>query len=402
MKQIMIIICAVTIAFAQSCGLSETGTSQRPSGEDIWTNPSFSTDSLTSAGTCYVTCMDYPSGYDWKSDPETGTVRCSLVVYADGRPVMKVPVGDEYNVSPDPDMHRMIGHHLYTDFSTSDETIIKKDGGEIFRYPGREMILGMTVTEGNVHTLGCPREGEGFAYRVNGEVVMERDSGRAFPRLVNENGTIWFAYCEYIDSSDGKIERYYQATDGVSGQIAIREDIIRVWDVIRHRGSLHYLADLKGISSPVVVTESGMAALEVSSGMKISAGNLVPAGSSIAVEALYSSLGVHYASGLWKNGSRVNLFGDGMTVCGICTDGDGIHCVLNPGRNSKNGIIYRSGEILAMPEGYIAMSRNAIASVNGILYTGLSSSSGRKPILWKDGITEELDINGMICSISVE
>ena len=41
---------------------------------------------------------------------------------------MKLPVGEEYHISPDPDMHRVIEGHLYTDYSTDKETIIKKDG----------------------------------------------------------------------------------------------------------------------------------------------------------------------------------------------------------------------------------------------------------------------------------
>ena len=127
-----------------SCGISEIETGRRPSGGNNWRNPSFSIDTSANARkVCYVTGLDYPEGYDWRSDSENGTVKCSLVVFADGVPAMKVAVGNEYHISPDPDMHRIINGHLYTDFSTDDETIIKKDGQEIFRYPGREMICGM-------------------------------------------------------------------------------------------------------------------------------------------------------------------------------------------------------------------------------------------------------------------
>lgn len=401
MRNITIIASAIFTLLTYSCTLSETGTSRRPTGGEAWTNPSFS-DSTSASGVCYIIGLDYPEGYDWKADSQTGSIKCSLVVFADGRLVMKIPVGNEYHVSPDPDMHRMLEGHLYTDFSTSSETIIKKDGTEIFRYGGREMILGMTISDGNVYTLGCPREGDGFTYRMNGEILLERNTGRAFPRLINDRDSIWFAYTEPIESADRRLERYHQVVNGKSVQIAIREDITKVWDAVRHQGILYYLADLTGISSPVVVSETGMVALEASKNMKILAGNLIPAGGSMAVEALYSGIGSAYASGIWKDGKKLFLFSNGMTVCGICTDDDGICCVSNPGPDSKNGIIFRSGEKFAMPEGFISMSRNATASVNGILNIGLSSLSGKKPVLWKDGITEEIDINGMICSISVE
>ena len=154
-----------TTLLLASCDLTEVGGTQS-SREDIWKNPTFSKDSTSRERVrCFITGLDYPDGYDWRADPEKGVVKCSLVVFCDGIPVMKVPVGKEYEVSPDPDMHRIIDGDLYTDYSTSDETVIKKNGKELFRYGGREMILGMTVSKGSIYTLGQPRHGEGFTYR---------------------------------------------------------------------------------------------------------------------------------------------------------------------------------------------------------------------------------------------
>ena len=94
MKRIIYIIAALTAAVG--CSLSETGQSQRPDREDIWKNPAFNADSSsTDRKRCYITGLDYPDGYDWRADSENGTVKCSLVVFTDGRPVMKVPVGHE-------------------------------------------------------------------------------------------------------------------------------------------------------------------------------------------------------------------------------------------------------------------------------------------------------------------
>ena len=47
------------------------------------------------------------------------------------------------------------------------------------------------------------------------------------------------------------------------------------------------------------------------------------------------------------------------------------------------------------------MGNNPIAMVEGILYVGLSSLQGGKPLVWKDGKMEEIDINGCICTLSV-
>ena len=114
-----------------SCGLEEIG-SQPVVGDGIWIGPgSVVVGSGSGAGSeqkvWYAVGVDYPQEYDWRADMEKGSVRCSLVVFADGVPMMKVPVGDEYEVSSDPDMHRVLGGNLYTDYSTSDETVIKRN-----------------------------------------------------------------------------------------------------------------------------------------------------------------------------------------------------------------------------------------------------------------------------------
>jgi hypothetical protein len=46
------------------------------------------------------------------------------------------------------------------------------------------------------------------------------------------------------------------------------------------------------------------------------------------------------------------------------------------------------------------MSRNAMNFSSGLLSVGLSSLNGGKPVLWVDGQTNELDINGYISSIT--
>ena len=127
---------AVMIA-VMSCGLTEVGEPVRRPGGEVWTGPGVNVGNDDPDRTiCYVTLMSYPDGYDWRADREKGSVKCSLIVLANGLPMMKVPVGDEYETSSDPDMHRMIDGHLYTDYSTDSETVIKKDGRQLFRYSG--------------------------------------------------------------------------------------------------------------------------------------------------------------------------------------------------------------------------------------------------------------------------
>ncbi len=227
-----------------ACGLEEVG--KRPQGGkgDVWTKPGGAEGSADSDKTIiYITAFDYPSGYDWRADTEKGTVKCSLVVYADGVPMMKVPVGDDYEVSSDSDMHRMKRGHLYTDYSTDSETIIKKDGKEMIRYAGREMICDLQVDNGDVYTLGHNRDGDGFAYRRNGEVVLSREKGRTFGRFYDgADSCIRFAFVEPVEAVGKTLERYYVSVDGTVSQTAVREDVKQVWDIAFYSGEVCYLS----------------------------------------------------------------------------------------------------------------------------------------------------------------
>lgn len=400
MIKTIILILAAFIAGA--CGLSEVEHNRRPGGEDIWKNPSYKADSSsTERKRCYITGLDYPDGYDWRADPENGTVKCSLVVFADGIPAMKIPVGHEYHVSPDPDMHRMIKGHIYTDYSTDEETVIKKDGEEIFRYGGREMILGMAVSDGDVYTLGQPRHGEGFTYRRNGDILLERDEGYAFPRLQTDDDTLCFAFIEPIETAEETVERYYHVRNGKTSQVAVREDVRKVWDVIWHDGTVCYLATMTGVSSPVIVNAGKMRALELSNGIDMLTSRLISAGKSLGVEAI-CTYGTTYSSSLWKDGVKYAQFPKEMTVNGLCTLDDGICCVLNPTASGSSGTIFRCGESFSMPEGYAAMGSNPIAMMEGILHVGLSSLEGRKPVIWKDRHIVEMNINGPLCTLTVD
>lgn len=381
-----------------SCNLAEVGNSQS-SRDEIWKNPTFGRDTTSKEKVrCFVTGLDYPDEYDWRADPEKGMIKCSLVVFCDGIPVMKVPVGKEYDVSPDPDMHRIINGDLYTDYSTSDETVIKKNGTELFRYGGREMILGMAVSGGSVYTLGQPRYGEGFSYRKDGVPIIERSRGYAFPRLQSDQDSISFAFREPIDSPEGDIERYYHVTNGMITQAAIREDVKKVWDIIRDGDDICWLASLTGVSSPVLIKGTNMTAMETDKGTEILGCRLIPAGSSMGIEAICSSR-MFYSSGIWMNGKKYRTFSNGMTVSGLCSWNDGVCCVLSDGISGKD-IIFRCGDTFSVPDGYSMMGDNPIDMINGILTIGLSSLSGGKPVIWKDGKTQKLDINGPICTLS--
>ncbi len=401
MKKMILFLLATA---AVSCGLVEIGGGLYRGNGEVWIRPGVNADSMAVGNSVvYVTAVDYVDWYDWVADRENGSVKCSLVVFADGTPMMKVPVGDRYEVSSDPDTHWMENGHLYTNYTSDRETVIRKDGKEFIRYPGREMICDLTEHGGEVYTLCHDVDGEGFAYRRNGEVIFSSDAGFSFGRLHYHNDTISFAFREPV-SSDGRIfERYYCFRDGEVFQTAVREDVRKVWDIVLHDGKIHYAASLVGIPFPVLLSEDGMRALTMPQSSEILTCMLVSNGEALYVEGLVELNDGDLLSCLWSSDGRVHEFPYGMSVSSSCMNGDGICCILNPPPSSySGGEVYRCGESFLMPYGYFSIGPRTSSFARGILHAGLSSFNGEPPVLWRDGEITPLKVNGFITSVSTD
>ena len=387
---------------AVSCGLSEVGEVEKDNDAgSIWGGPLVGTGSgnQTLVPISYVTMVEYPSGYDWRSDPARGTVRCSLAVYADGVPIMKIPVGAGYKVSSDPDMHRMIGGHIYTDYTEEDETFIKRNGTLLFSYSAAERICGMHVGDEVVYTLGESRRGRGISFRRNGEVLVQREQGSLIGPLRYDGDSLSFAFYEQILNAQGR-GRYYSVYGSVVSQVALREDIVTVWDVLRDHDQLVLLTSLIGVSQPVLIKGESMIALNMPPGAEFVSGSIFRLGSETGVEGVYKSSSGGRYNCIWIGGERVTVFSP-QSLSGLCTDGDGVFCVLNPMDESYPGKIYRAGDVYDIPQGYVCLGSQSMAVINGIMHVGLSSLTGGRPMLWRDGQIDTIKVNGYISHISM-
>lgn len=387
---------------AASCGLKEIG--PKSDHAEVWVGPG-SAIVGEGAGThkkvWYATGFDYPEGYDWKTDSAVGEVRCSLIVFANGVPMMKIPVGSEYEVSPDPDMHRMIAGDVYTDYSTDSETVIKRNGETLFRYEGREMMIGMDVVEDDVYTLGQSRSGQGFSYRKNGELIYKNQAGSLFDHFLRDSCGHSFAYAETVSSSSDAVERYYAYVEGEVRQIAVREDLKKVWDVCFDGDKVCFIASLVGINNPVIVSDHGIEALHIQSGYTMITGRFISDSYDGNVEMVLNDEKYKVRCGIWKECQPEYLFAPGMTIFSTYRYDEGIHCIVN--LNGGSGVvIYREGDIYNVTENYAVMGSRPLAMVDGILHVGLTSLSGKDPVVWKDGDMQQLKMNGYISSITVD
>lgn len=402
MKRYRVIACATAFMMA-SCGLSEIGGTWSGTPDDgVWGGPIDGDGSGAGVleAACCMTVLDYSRGYDWKADPDMGSVKCSLAVYMDGRPVMKVPVGASYEVGADPDMHRMIDMHLYTDYSTESETVIKKDGEFLFRYQGREIICGMDVKDDTLYTLGINRDGEGFSFRENGQVRFSRENGRVMGTMRREGNSICFAYCEKIRTADGNVERYYVSKGGTVSQIAVREDVVKVWDILPGPEYEVYVATLVGIPRPVLIYGERLAIFDLPKGWTMLSCTLSALDGTVAAEVTCRDSDGAIRSGIWADGKMRAVFEKGYVISAMCMSDDGVCCAMNPVAGGGSGRIYRCGETYDMPEGYVCMGNGGMSMVNGVLHVGLSSADGGWPVMWKDAHADTIRVNGYIATVS--
>ena len=396
-------VCLSAALLVASCGVEEPR-SRRP----LFNNDENQTESETGQEAdentsakkiCYVTCFDYPKEYDWRTDPKRGSVKCSLNVFADGALIMKLPVGDEYEVSPDPDMHRMIAGHLYTDYCTGSETVIKKDGKTILRYPECEIICGIIVDKDTIYTLGHYRYRKGFAFRKNGEIILERSVGRTFGRLHRDGGRVCFAFAEQT-TAEGRIhERYYHYASGNIKELASGNDVTKVWDIMSYNGEICYIATYADIERPVIFRNGQIEEMVMPEAADPVSFRMMAGERRIFWEGLFSSPKISVATALWVGPWQCIPFKEGMVANSCFVSEDGICCAFNP--SQSNGLIYRRGEEFTMPEGYTVIGSSCGAVAEGILYIGLSSQKGESPKVWSNGELKELNnIYGYIASVS--
>ena len=392
------ILFLTVILVVVSCGLTEVvdGRESYDNHGNIWGGPM---DNGSLQQICYITALDYQKGYDWRNDLSKGTVRCSLVVFADGNPVMKVPVGDAYETGSDPDMHRIIGGHLYTDYSTGSETVIKKDGEEIFRYSGLESLSGMAVDGEDIYTLGEDRYGRGFSYRKNGEVLVSRSDAKLIGPLRHSGKNPSFAFSEIVRSSDGQAERYYVVVGTDVSQVTLKDNVRNVWDIAYIGKTVVCLASVVGLAAPVLFQDDVITALSLPLETELVSSSMICEDSRYCVEMNYRSANGMMHTSVWMNGLLLNTFDRDWPIMSWSLLDNDICCAVNPMEDECPGTIYRSGDLYIMPEGYFCISENVVSIVNGIMYVGLSSAKGNKPVVWKDGRLDTLKINGYISSV---
>lgn len=387
----------VTLAAAMAvlvvaCGISEIGEVGNL-GDEVHEGVA-----LPSRPVCCVSGFEYPPGYDWKEDSQVEEVRCSLVLFADGVPRIKLPVGDGYEISREPDMHRVIDGNLYTFYSKEGRTVMKCNGLPLFRYDGDEVLEDMSVKGEDVFTLSRRRSGGGFSYRKNGQIMLERLSGDTFGKLWEDGDRLCFAFTQPVVLPAGIQQMHYVVCDARPVRYQEEAGVGRIWDITSRDGSVSALLYFEGFGDTFMVGDEIKRWIDIPMLARMLSCEFFHADGLTGVECMYSYPDGTCGSGVWVEGSEYIRFEAGRSIQALRYSDGKLYCILNPEEDA--GMIFRDGEMTRMPEGYFCMDERAIAVQDGSFYVAMSSSEGKRPVIWHDGQMDTLRFNGCVSSIS--
>ena len=383
--------------------------------------------SPASGGRLLTAAVGFPADYDWKRDTAASAVRGASVLLLHGTDTLLcIPAGAGTSVGTSPDMIHYMGGHLYTEYSDAASTVLCRDGVEILRFGGREMLRGIMPVGDLLYTLWQPRSGAGgFCLRRDGEILYMRSDGRVAGAvgdagygpcgaLYEDRGEVVFGF--FRDSVTGDPEVYlYRA--GKAGRVAVPTGVSQVYDVRQSGGSIYLAGALETGEKPVMARDADIC--DLSDGIseeRIYSMQLFPRDGRVGLIGCYRQVysgharGKYfdlYCTGIWDGGDGTLadvgsrppgiFFGEGY----VCSDGSRTVFVrTHAGRLFD--ITEHNTDHLEPPDGYTLCGSRCTLMRGGRLYLALTSAEGGPPAIWNEGEVVEVPINGCLAGIYSE
>ena len=365
-----------------------------------------------SEGPCiWLSGVEFPAGYDWQRDTAYGSVEARLVLFRDGERRLTIPAGESYHVSTDPDMHRVVDGHLYTDYSSGEATYIGCDGKELFRFDGREMMAGFLVRETDIWTLGLDRDsGKGITLRKNGEPVftdpqgrLQAGDGREGGLLQEDDGHLYFFYYQETRKNGGAVVRnWFQVCDGQAESILLPQGVSTILDAC-HTGGKTVLATQMQNSGPYFTVLRGNESLAYSTGVgdSVRGIRILPAGGGkfhIKGEILS---GTQVRPVLWNPEGVPSFFPAGTIILDVFAEpGHFAYLRADAQGSPAHWAVDGFSQSIEGRNHYI--SSHCARLAGGSFYLALTPfDRSAKPFLLKDGVQQEIPLYGYLTYVSI-
>lgn len=349
-------------------------------------------------GHVYLTAVRFPDGYAWDLDTCAVDGDVWIDLYRDGERVRSLPAG----ASVHPDMHRYRDGHVYADWSTDTETVVTREGVELFRFDGREALRGFLVREDGVHTLGQDRDGSGFTYRVDGRILYRSETGIVLggPDTPGAPGgalsvygeDVYYACC--LPSERGKeyhvmrnAERYqsFPVSDGTLAVLVTGGKVARVRSKPR---------------SLVLEVDGKETRLALGGSEYCLWSRLVAWEEDIVALVCAQSAGKkrYY---LQTAGGKTFTPMAGETVSDVLSDGKRMGWTVTDGRGDLLRVRWSDGGVTEGTGGFLASGGCALLR-DGHLFLALTGRDGAPNRLQEDAVHTDIPFNGYFTSVTVE
>ncbi len=380
----------------QACSLVEL--EDASDSDEVWIS------TVPEMGSLYAVGVQYPEDYDWRDDPDgVGERPCSLFVWQSGRIVMRIAAGAEHEVSIHPDSYRLIGGVLYTDCSSGSETVIKANGKELFRYPGREYLVGFKVDSTGVYTLGNSRSGKGFSYRKNGELIIGDGRSTAWPHLEGNVGNYAFCYWKPMTEEGRTTERISVSryAEGEAVAVEVVAGVKRIYDAaVVGRETVMAVQMEEDPTIPVLLKGKDRLWLD-SSAMRqewVTDCRLYPqANGEIYV---HSVIGRSFHC-LWKDNGLLSSRSGFSDLLALSVYGKRFLAYLPSVTAGSPDCVLDAGLLRKMPSFWSVMGSRPVCLWQGKVYVALCSRIDRHPAIWCDGELMTLPVNGYLYEVGV-
>ena len=380
----------MVMLWVPACSLVELEDSRDE--QEGWVSP------VPLTGKLYAVGVDWEKGYDWHHDPAPGSVACSLVVWVDGRLAIRIPAGPEYGVNTDPDSFRMIRGKLYTLGIQGNETLVKVNGKEIFRYAGKEALVEMAVEGDTVYTLTNSCRGRGCALRRNGEILFESSTGTAYEHMEGRDGNYIFAYRE-ADARGGTGYFWYDGKKACP--VDLPAGTVYVEDLMAHEGKIAAFLWMDGVEEPVLLDDRRLIGLLVGNPVQGQMNWCRLADAGEGKVAVCGSFGM-YTTAFWLDEKRVGSYIGFAGVWGMRVVGGQILAY----QKSYHSLIiadcaFWKDELIVLPKGYTAYGWKPVCLWQGQVYAALTPRGEGHPVIWTSSGSAEVGINGCLFEIGV-
>ena len=343
----------------------------------------------------YYTAVSFPDNYDWRRDTSYGAVQATINLYRNDSLLLRIPTG--VLASPDADMHHFIQGHLYTQFRSGGRTILARDGEPLLELEHEAILAGLLPLNGKLYTLWRNRGGDGFSLLEGDSKLFSRSRGQPLggmalgayapygslypdlgkPCFCYRNGSDWYVVRETQESTvnkpqgtvydmrsiDGKVFTFYM--EGSKAYFHFKETLLNYSLPQNKNSQTGYIYTDNGIPYCVGIAYSG-----------------------VNMSDNYCLAGFLTGQSITLPGSDISrIAANPLTLMFFSPDGVAGYY------SQSTGIKYLDGR-------FYHLSPYAGTRLNGKLYLALNPmENGRKPLIWKDGEIQELDLNGFISGI---